>query len=464
MRCLLFFPLLLLLASIGPARATEELLQLDRFGTVTLYHESAHPAHLVLLVSGEEGWNQRVVDMAKALSSLDALVVGIDLRPYLQALGTSEGWCVYPGGDFEALSKFVQKKFDFPHYVLPILVGYNAGATLIYALLAQAPPNMFRGAISLGFCPTLLLAKPLCQWNELHWRQESQEKGYTFLPASHLQASWIVLQGSRDEVCDATAVGNYVKQVGQGTFVLMPQVDHEFSTPAQWILQFKQAFTDLVEKPEPSRALQVEMVRDLPLVEVLSTRPGRDTLAVILSGDGGWASIDRELGNTLASHGISVVGLNSLQYFWTRRTPDGAARDLERVLRHYLATWKKEKALLVGYSRGADVLPFMANRLPQDLLVRIQLVVLLGPGQTVDFEFHLTDWFADSSGKIARPVLPELEKLKGTRILCFYGEEEQETLCKNLDPTLARVIPLQGGHHFDGGYAALAETILQEAR
>ena len=63
--------------------------------------------------------------------------------------------------------------------------------------------------------------------------------------------------------------------------------------------------------------------------------------------------------------GIPVVGLDSLRYFWKARTPASAAADIDRALRYYLAHWKKQRALLVGYSQGANVLPFIVNRLPQ---------------------------------------------------------------------------------------------------
>jgi len=455
--------LALVCAATCPLQAAEEALSFGRFGPVALYHTSPHPSHVVLFVSGDAGWNQITGDMARALSSLDTLVVGIDLRHYLQELEASDEWCSYPGGDFEALSKFVQKKLDFPHYILPALVGYAAGATLVYATLAQAPPNMFRGTLSLSFCPDLLLKKPLCQWYSLEWMPGPQGQGYSFLPATTLQAPWVVLQGALDKVCDATAVAAYVQHVPQAEFLLLQQVDRRFSRAENWVPQLREAFTTLLEKPEAIRPPQAEAVKDLPLVEVSATGPPGDTLAVILSGDGGWASIDRDLGNTLAGQGVAVVGLNSLKYFWTRRTPEEATKDLERILRYYLAAWNKSKVLLIGYSRGADVLPFMANRLPRDILARVQMVALLGPSHAVDFQFHLTDWLGDSPAKTARPVLPEVEKLKGTKVLCFYGDEERDTLCKDLAPSLATVIRLKGGHHFDGDYQALAATILQEA-
>src|SRR5712691_5955504 len=93
----------------------------------------------------------------------------------------------------------------------------------------------------------------------------------------------------------------------------------------------------------------------LPLVEVPATKGASDTLVVFVSGDGGWAAIDKSISKVLADSGMPVVGLNALQYFWTKRTPDSASRDLQWIVENYLASWNKGRVMLVGYSRGADV-------------------------------------------------------------------------------------------------------------
>src|SRR5437870_12987205 len=87
----------------------------------------------------------------------------------------------------------------------------------------------------------------------------------------------------------------------------------------------------------------------LPLVEVPATHGASDTLVVFVSGDGGWASIDKSISRVLARNGMPVVGLNALQYFWTKRTPDSASRDLQSILETYFACWKKQSVLYVGY-------------------------------------------------------------------------------------------------------------------
>jgi type IV secretory pathway VirJ component len=452
----------LLLASTALSAATEETLRFGRFGTVTVYRQSPHPPQVILFVSGDGGWNQGVVEMAKELSSLNALVVGVDITHYLKELRTGSESCSYPAADFEVLSQFVQKSLAFPSYVPPVLVGYSSGATLVYATLVQAPPGTFRGAISLGFCPDLPLTKPLCRGHGLDWTPGPKGKGYSFSPAATLQTPWIALQGTIDQVCDPASTESYVRQVGGSRLVMLPKVGHGFSVERNWLPQLKDAFASLVDTniqtqaPAPANVA----VQDLPLVEVPAHGSSINTLAVILSGDGGWVSIDRELGRLLAEHGIPVVGLNSLQYFWTRRTPDGASADLERIMRHYLTTWHKEKAALIGYSLGADVLPFMVNRLPQDFLSRVHVVALLGPEPTVDFEFHVTDRLGLVQRSSALPVQPEVEKLKGLNLLCLYGTDERDSLCPHLDPKVVTVVPLTGGHHFADNYQAVAGPIL----
>ena len=200
-------------------------------------------------------------------------------------------------------------------------------------------------------------------------------------------------------------------------------------------------------------------LKGVPLVEVPTRAQGRNEMAVLLTGDGGWAVTDKGLSEALAKGGIPVVGWNSLRYFLTRKGPDRAARDLERVLRLYLPRWGKERVILIGYSFGADVVPFLANRLPPDLAERVSVVALLGPSGQADFRFHPTEWLGKPAAD-SQPVLPELEKLQGKKILCAYGREEKKSLCPGLPDGLAHLLPRPGGHIIGKGYGPIAEWIL----
>jgi type IV secretory pathway VirJ component len=48
-------------------------------------------------------------------------------------------------------------------------------------------------------------------------------------------------------------------------------------------------------------------------------------MAIIYSGDGGWADLDRRLGIAFIDRGIPVLGINTFKYYWRKRTPDESA-------------------------------------------------------------------------------------------------------------------------------------------
>jgi len=282
--------------------ATEDQAHFGRFGTVHLYYQSARPSRVVLFASGDGGWNLGVVDMARELSALDALVVGVNIRTYMNALAASTERCLYPAADFEALSKFVQKKLDYPTYIVPVLVGYSSGATLVYATLVQAPSNTFLGAISMGFCPDLPLTKPMCRGSGLAWQPGPKAKGYSFLPTNTLEVPWIALQGTVDQVCDPKMTEDYVKKVPHGELLLLPKVGHGFSVPRNWMPQFRNAFARITAGARrPVTAFQAEAIGDLPLIEVPASGSQSGALAVIVTGDGGWGVTDRGIGKNLAA-------------------------------------------------------------------------------------------------------------------------------------------------------------------
>ncbi len=465
MKKIQFLAFAVILLVVSPSLAAEENLLYGNFGKLTLYRNTQQPSNVVLFVSGDGGWNLGVIDMARSLAGLDALVVGIDITQYLKVISGTTGKCSYPAADFENLSKYIQKKLGFEHYHTPILVGYSSGATLVYTLLAQAPPNTFGGAISMGFCRDLPLKKPFCPGYALKSDPAPKEKGYVFRPTQLLKNQWIVFQGEIDQVCDTKSAVEFVKKVDTARLVLLPKVGHGFSVQKNWLPQLRESFTRLAreEKPANKTGNPDARVKELPLVEVPARGPATDLLAVILTGDGGWASIDREVGNDLASKGIAVVGLNTLKYFWTDRNPDIAGQDLQLIMRHYLKVWNRRRVVLIGYSLGADVLPFMAYRLPEDLLRRVSAIALLGPAKTVNFEFHLSDWLGGSS-RPGLPIAPELTKIKGIKVLCVYGKEERDSLCPmlNNDDLQFKIIPLSGGHHFNRDFKKLAELIFSE--
>lgn len=447
---------LLLLAA--PAFAAESALEFGPFGKVAVYRPEKIE-HVALFISGDGGWNLGVVDMARMLERQDTLVLGVDITKYFKALRAGKADCWYSAADFEGLSQFAQKDLGLPQYIRPVVVGYSSGATLAYALLAQAPPNTFRGAISLGFCPDLEIPRPLCKGTGLLWEPRKEKGGgYNFLPVA-LPERWVAFQGLVDKVCDPAATENFVKDVRNGDIIMLQKVGHGFGVQSRWAPQFGAAFRRIAA-PEVSSAPPAA-VSDLPVVE-LPVKSDKPYFAVMISGDGGWAGIDREVSAALNNDGVSVVGLDSLKYFWKARKPEGLGADLGRLVEHYAKAWGKDKVLLAGYSRGADVLPFAVNRLPPESKARVSLLALLGPGRKAEFEFKVTDWISDSEK--GEPIKPEAEAWRGSPVLCFYGKADKGNLCEVLDPARFKVVKLGGGHHFGGAYEDIAARILQESR
>ena len=191
--------------------------------------------------------------------------------------------------------------------------------------------------------------------------------------------------------------------------------------------------------------------------------PAGETFAIFLTGDGGWAALDRAVSVRLERADVPVVGWNARSYFWTRRTPEEAAADLGNVIRRFRAEWKRDRVIVVGYSRGADVLSFLVSRLAPEERVALRLVALLGPGRTIDFEFHVTDFVKDPDPKTSLPVPPEVAKLRGLPLLIVYGEKDEDSSVGEIAPDVGRFEKMPGDHHFNRDYDKLAGLILDAA-
>ena len=325
-----------------------------------------------------------------------ALVAGIDIRAFMKNL-EQEDSCAYPAGDLESLSRDIQLRFHLPHYHRPILVGYSSGATLAYATIAAAPPETFAGAISLGFCPDLELRKPLCAMRGLKAMRRTRGVGVDLAPYPQSTVPWKVMQWSGSRQVRRESHRAFVAATGGTKLFSLPRVGHGFSVSANWESEFLQAYREIADSQRVSanrsHAPDDAALAGLPLEEVPATgHAGSDMFAVLMTGDGGWADLDKHVSARLAARGIPVVGWNSLDYYWTPRTPATAAADLDRIIRYYAAKWGRARVLVAGYSFGADVAPFLVNRLPESTKARVVRVALVGPSASATFAFHVSEW------------------------------------------------------------------------
>jgi type IV secretory pathway VirJ component len=411
------------------------------------------PAHqFVMLVTDGVTPTARETLMLRTMVDADAMVATVPFAPFYRKLAAQDGRCTYGPGAFENLSRHLQAFEHVPGYLVPMLAGADDASTYVYSVLAQAPAGAFAGGVSLGFCPRLALKTPPCATNALR-TQAPAAPGVVELapPATAFASPWIAVQDDAQAACTA-ASRSFVQQVPRAEWVALGAD----GSAADSMAAFGRAYRTLA-LPQVALGAPPAQLADLPIVEVPAAGDGK-RFAVLLSGDGGWAGIDKSLGTALAAQGVPVAGFDSLRYFWSARRPDELAADLDRVIRYYAARWGRSDVLLVGYSQGADVLPFALNRLPPATRASVRLTALLGPGQKASFEFHLANWIGPS-GDLA--IAPEALKLRAANTLCIYGLEEKDSLCPELAPEHARAMPLAGGHHFGGEYGVLAARILQ---
>ena len=208
-----------------------------------------------------------------------------------------------------------------------------------------------------------------------------------------------------------------------------------------------------------AQAPDSDSVTDLRLIE-LPAPTGR-TLAVVLTGDGGWSQLERQVASEFVANGVSVIGLESCEYLSRDRSPDKIAVAVSRVMRHYMTAWKRDRVLLLGYSRGADLAPFVVNRLGASLQSRLVLVAMLGLADQAGFECRFIDLFRDTRRTADQPTVSELERIHDVPLLCVYGTDERRSPCRRGEVPAMERLDRSGGHHFDGDYRGIARDILK---
>lgn len=453
------WPLLALLAALAACRQTSappELLDHGRFEKLHLLRPDGPAQSTVLLFSSAAGWDQNTEAYAQKLRAQQALVAVIDSKILQSTLSRSNDDCAYLVGDLDNLSHFVQAYSQQSDYRPPLLFGVDEGAALVFGILAQASDHTLAGGVGVGFKPSSTMHPPLCKGNALeqHLDETSTSPTATYLPTTRLPAPFVAVAPEQHQ---DTAARDFLAQV-PGSRLQVPKV--------RWLLRPNvmksalRAYKELAATINPTQTAN-ESLPDLPLNEVPAASRSEDAglFAVLLSGDGGWAGLDEGLAAALAAHGIPIVGLDSLRYFWTARTPDGIATDLQRVIEHYSAVWQRPRVLLLGYSQGADVLPFALNRLNETARKQVVLTGAIALSTHAAFEFHVGAWAGEQG---SHSTLPEISRLidDQRRFVIICGTEDEDAVCPQLDAQHYDMVLLPGGHHFDGEYERLAQTLI----
>jgi type IV secretory pathway VirJ component len=432
--------------TLARAAPAVETLDYGLFGTLHLTRPVGDVASTVLFFSDRDGWTARQVALSTALAARGAFVVGIDLPAYLAKLATISGKCSYPAGHVEEVAHWIERHEGFATYTYPLVIGDGSGAPFTYALAAQAPAGTFAGLITLGWDDAFRLPKEFCP-GDAGAMTKADGASARVEPVAKLPLEWMALPfapGARGGrvIADARVVAD-----ASGLSPLVAQSSNVAAIFDRWR-----------RREDAARVALPDDVADLPLTDIPPTAGDAHRIAIIITGDGGWAGLDRGVADALNADGVRVIGFSTLKFFWHKQTPEAATDAIARVITHYGKQYPDARFVLIGYSFGASLVPVVANRLPDAARARVDGGVMISPDDEAVFEIHVGDWFGSTHHDEALPVEPELAASK-VAFVCVHGVDEDDSFCKKPQPAAVRVVTLPGGHHYNGDYKALGDLI-----
>ena len=165
---------------------------------------------------------------------------------------------------------------------------------------------------------------------------------------------------------------------------------------------------------------------------------------------------------TLNKQGYAVIGLNAKEYFWSRKKSQQAANAIEEAINESNKEWKKKNIILIGYSFGADVAPFMLTHFSTSLAGKVNHLILLSPSSKTDFEIHLLQMIG--WGKNSGESVPaEINKIS-IPVTIIVGDDENEFPFSRLTIKNKYIIKMPGGHHYDGDVNALSKQMILQIK
>ena len=404
----------------------------ERFSDIPVYLPQGDIRGLVIVISDAGGPKTRETDMTAALLKRNLIVASVNFDNWREELDKEDGDCVYLVSDLEALSKDILRRLDLDVYFHPVVVGIGEGGTASYAAAADSPENTLAGTVVLDPSQSSHTRLPSC--TEEAEATKMPDGGYSYETGVKVPSPVTIITNS--------LAGNDVKQAARDKIAAI------INDPA-----FESRLKETVDTAL-DYAIRDAADADLPIIDMPSKNPAK-ALVIFFSGDGGWRDIDMEIGDLLQSQDIHVIGIDSLRYFWSTRTPEEIAKDIEQLVQEADPEQRLPVALF-GYSFGADVLPFAWEVLDETVKDQTVMIALMGLSKTADFQISIDGWLGGSGDT---PVLDQMEYMPAEKTVCVYGEDEDDTACP--DPALdgMKRLKLPGGHHFDEDYKSLAKSL-----
>lgn len=200
----------------------------------------------------------------------------------------------------------------------------------------------------------------------------------------------------------------------------------------------------------------MKWVMTMLILLMLSGVQAQEKPAILyISGDGGMNDFSNSLTGSLSKYGYAVQVINARNYFWKKKTPEQAAADIGLMLNKLPAS---QPIALIGFSFGADVLPFIIPKLPAGLQSRLRTLVLIAPSASTDFEIHLSEMLGLHPDHPYQ-LVNGLNGLSIPKTLAILDAADTEFKPALIHLAGFSVIRLSGGHHFDGNADQLSAII-----
>jgi type IV secretory pathway VirJ component len=195
--------------------------------------------------------------------------------------------------------------------------------------------------------------------------------------------------------------------------------------------------------------------RKIPVIESRSAG-NNDFYIIFLTGNGGWRNLAKYVTSYLNSKNVSVLAINTKKYLLSEKKPEQIACDLESLIEQYSSKWGKDSVVFIGYSMGAEVLPFAVNRMEDKYINKLVDLILIGPWQKATFKVKLADYFYEVNK--GDDIYDELVKMKLKKSYVICDDNEYSICLKDLQGVIDHE-QIGGGHHFGGDYGSLSKMI-----